>query len=67
MNSRVLKSEATRMPNSGSMHDDELMVLLNGSVNDGENSLQMQSLDRDTEDKKCAKVGEFVSISFVFD
>lgn len=67
VNSRVLKSEATRMPNGDSMHDDELMELLNGSINDGDNPLQMQSLDRDTEDKKCAQVGEFVSNSFVFD
>lgn len=67
VNSRLITSEATRMPADDSMHDDDLMVMLSESRNnkDGDTPLQMQNLDDVTEEKKCAGVGEFVS-TFVF-
>lgn len=66
VDSRILKSEATAMPADDSMHDDELMLLLSESNNDSDTASQLQGLDSINEDKKCAAVGQFVSISFVF-
>lgn len=65
VNSRVLKSEITRTPADDSKQDNELMFMLSESKNGGETPIQMQTLDRVTDDKKCAGVGEFVS-TFVF-
>lgn len=67
MDSRVLKSEATAMPADDSMNDDELMLLLSASNNDVDTALQLQNLGSVDEDKKCAGVGQFVSISYVFE
>lgn len=61
VNSHVLKSEASPNQAVVSMQDDEPMVISEIS-DDGIIPLEVQSLDGINEEKKCAVIGEFVSI-----
>lgn len=61
MNSHILKSEAPRIPSDDESLQDDLPMEMSAFPENGDNPIEIQSLDRINDDKECARVGEFVS------